>query len=186
MYARAVDDAAARIRDLRREEVSDLVLAALALVLAVAVTQIHPPLAIPLFLGGLVVGARGVRALWRRCELVERLATDHDAYVISEVRAFAARDATTERRHILAAAIRSRLSRPGPAFGEAAREELEALASELDDGELELDPASAVICARLLDDFSESRLLDPALPPVELRCRVRQIRSGFRRRQAAA
>lgn len=76
MYARVVD------------EFEGLGLAALALGLAVAGTQIRPSLALPLFLGALAVGILGVRALWRRWELVEGL-EESDAYVISEVRTFA-------------------------------------------------------------------------------------------------
>jgi hypothetical protein len=183
MYARAVDDAAARLRDLRREEWEDLGLGALALGLAVAATQVLPSLAVPLFLGGLAVGARGVRALWHRWTLVERLACDRDAYVISEVRVYAGREATRERRNTLAVLIRHRLEQPGPVFEariSAAAEDLEALVSELDDPELELDPVCAVACARLVSDLEESPLLNPALPPEDLRSHVRQIRAGFR------
>ena len=64
MYARAVDDAAARLRDLRREEWSDLGLAGLALAIALGATEVYPDLAFPLFVGGVVVGARGIRAFW--------------------------------------------------------------------------------------------------------------------------
>ena len=183
MYARAVDDAATRLRDLRREEWEDLGLAALALGLAVAATEIRPSFALPLFIGGLAVGASGVRALWRRWDLVERLAGESDAYVISEVLTYASREATMERRQSLAALIRSRPTQPGLVFeprASAAAEELEALACELDDDELELDPACAVVCLRLLTDLAGSPLLNPAQPPEELRSRVRQIRSGFR------
>ena len=91
MHARAVDDAATRLRDLRREEWEDLSLAALAIALALAATWARPALALPLFLGGLAVGALGLRALWRRWDLVDRLAGERDAHVISEVRAYAAR-----------------------------------------------------------------------------------------------
>ena len=66
-----------------------------------------------------------------------------------------------------------------------AAEELEALACELEDEELALDPACAVACMRLLSDVSESPLLNPALPPELLRSRVRQIRSGFEAGRAA-
>ena len=183
MYARAVEDASVRLRDLRHEEWADLGLAALALGLAVAATQVRPALAVPLFLGGLTVGAFGVRALWRRWNLLEHLSGERDAYVISEVLAFASREATMERRHSYAALIRSRLTQPGRGFEAgiiASAEELEALASELDDGELALDPACAVACMRLLSDVVESPLLNPALPPENVRSRVRQIRSGFR------
>ena len=186
MYARAVDDASARLRELRHEEWEDLGLAALALGVAVAATQVRPGLAVPLFLGGLAVGALGVRALWRHWDLLERLARDPDAYVISEVLTFASREATMERRQSFAALIRSRLRAPVEARIIAAAEELEALACELDDGELTLDPACAVACTRLLSDLAESPLLNPALPPEELCSRVRQIRSGFTPHRPAA
>jgi len=182
MYARAVEDACTRLRELRQEEWQDLALAALALGFALAATQVRPAFAMPLFLGGAVVGAVGVRALWRRWDLLERLAADRDAHVISEVRAYASREATMERRRSFAASIRSRRAQPGPAFEARIRsvaEELEALVSELEDGELAFDPACAVACARLVSDPAESPLLNPALPPEELRSRVHQIRSGF-------
>jgi hypothetical protein len=51
---------------------------------------------------------------------------------------------------------------------------LEVLAAELDDTGLELDPACAVACARLLDD-EESLLRDGA----SMRARVEGIRAGF-------
>jgi hypothetical protein len=181
MYARAVDDAASRLRALRHQEREDLGVASLSLVLAVVAAEARPALAVPLFLGGLVVGALGVRAMWRRWDLVERLSGDRDAYVIPEVLAYAMREAEIERRQSFAALIRSRLQ-PGhvtDARVVAAADELEALASELDDGTLALDPAAAVACMRLLTDFSDSPLLNPELPPEDLRARVRQIRSGL-------
>ena len=182
MYARAVDDAAARLRTLRQEEYEALGLSALALVLAVVAAELLPALALPLFLGGLAVGALGMRALWRRWDLVERLSGDRDAYVIAEVRAYAAREAVLARRQSFAALIRSRLPQPGlvsDARVVAAADELVALACELDDSTLALDPAAAVACMRLLTDLCDSPLLNPALPPEDLRSRVRQIRSGF-------
>jgi hypothetical protein len=175
MYARAVEDAEVRIRELRREEYRDLGLAAVSLV--------HPPLALPLLVGGLAVGILGLRALWRRWDLLERLAGDHDAYVITEVLEHAAREATPERRRVYAAAIRSRLNEASLLSRgriTAVARQLEALASELGDDKLELDPAAAVACARLLEDYAESPLLNPDLPPDELRSRVCQIRAGFR------
>jgi hypothetical protein len=186
MYARAVDDAAARLRALRQEELGDLGLAALALALACAATQVRPVLAVPLFLGGLAVAVLGIRALWLHWDLVERLAGERDAYVIPEVMTYASREATMERRHNFAALIRNQLQQPGFPVVEriaAAADELEALAFELDDAALELDPASAVACMRLLSDVVESPLLNSAPPPEELRSRVRQIRSGFNPRR---
>jgi hypothetical protein len=181
MYARAVDDAAARLRELRQEEWGDFGLAAFALGLAVAGTQARPTLAMPLFLAGLTVAALGVRALWREWDLLDRLAGERDAHVIPEVLAYAAREATTERRQTFAALIRARQQQPADVFdarGVSVREELEALASELEDRELSLDPACAVACMRLLTD-AESPFFRPEAED-DLRSRVRQVRSGFR------
>jgi hypothetical protein len=189
MYARAVDDAATRLRELRREEWGDLGLAAIVLGLAATATQVRPSLAVPLLLGGIAMWALGLRALWRRWDLVERLAGERDAYVISEVLAYASREATMERRENLAGLIRSTARQPGSrieAQVRAAAEELEALACELDDPGLALDPACAVACARLVGDVAASPLLNPALPPKQLRSVVLQIRSGFRPRRLAA
>jgi hypothetical protein len=189
MYARAVDDAAAQLQNLRRVGWQDLALAAVTLILAVVVTQIHPPLALPLLLGGVTVGGLGIQALWRRWDIVERLSGERDAYVIAEVLAFASREATMERRHGYAESIRSVLEQPESDFdarSSAARQELDALASELDDGGLELDPACAVACARLLRVAQSPLLLTPAQPPEELCTRIRQIRFGFHPRRLAA
>lgn len=185
MYARAVDDAAARLRDLRREGWADLGLAVLVLGLAVGATQVRPTLALPLFLGGVFALALGVRALWRRWELVERLAGERDAFAISEVLEYASRETRMERRRSFAAVIRSTLNPPALAADRrllGLADELEELASELEDDDLTLDPASAVACHRLLSDPA-SPLFDPAVPPRELRSRIRQIRSGFQPRR---
>jgi hypothetical protein len=125
-----------------------------------------------------------LRALWRRWELLERLAAEPDAYVIAEVLARARREATMGRRHGLAARLRLVLAEPVPACRSrtfSLADELEALASELDDDTLALDPASAVACARLLGDPAESPLLNPSLPPDRLRWCVSRVRSGFTR-----
>jgi len=182
MYARSVDDAAEHLRELRHEEWGDLGLGVLALCLAAVAAETRPELALPLFVGGVVVWALGVRALWRRWDLVDRLAGDEDAYVISEVRAYASREATIDRRRSFAALIRGSVREPGASPDprtEAAVEEFRALASELEDENLALNPAAAVACLRLLSDLDESPLLNPELPAEDLRARVRQIRSGF-------
>jgi hypothetical protein len=182
MYARAVDDAAERLRTLRQEECGNLGLAALTLALAVAVTQVHPQLALPLFLGGLAVGAIGLRAVVLRWDLLERLAGEKDALVIPEVLAYASREATLDRRRTFAAMLRRDLREPwraGDARLVAVADELEALACELEDDALLLDPVAAVACVRLLSDIPSSPLLNPAAPVAELRSRILQIRSGF-------
>jgi hypothetical protein len=182
VYARAIDQADARLRELRQEGCGELALAATALVSSVVATELIPAFAPPLFIAGVVVGMLGVRAMWRRWDLLERLAGDRDAHVISDVRAFASREATMERRHSFAALVRGTLreaSRANDARLLAVADDLEALASELEDDDLTLEPASAVACTRLLSDFPGSPLLDQTLPTEDLRSRVWQIRSSF-------
>ena len=180
MYARAVEEGAAKLRALRHEKWEDLGLGAVAIALAVAATQVWPELALPLFIGGVAVGAKGVRAAWRRWDLVDRLADKVDAYVIPEVLAYASRHASMERRRTFANFVRSRLLASDVRIA-AVAQELEALATELEDDSLDLDPAAAVATMRLLSE-PESPLLDRAAATEELRCRVRRIRSGFKPR----
>jgi hypothetical protein len=184
MYARAVDDGAAELRALRHEEWEDLCLGAVAVAFAVAATKVLPELALPLFVGGIIVGARGVRAAWRRWDLVDRLANHIDAYVIPEVLAYASRHASMERRRTFASFLRSRLLTSDPRIAAAAHD-LEALVAELEDDSLALHPVAAVATMRLLSE-PESPLLDHAAPGDELRSRVLQIRSGFKPRSLPA
>jgi hypothetical protein len=177
MHARAVDEGAARLRTLRHEQWEDLGLGAAAIALAVGATHVQPQLAVPLFVGGLAVGVKGVRAAWRRWDLVDRLAGDGDAHVLPEVLAYASRQASMDRRRTFASLLRSRLL-TGDARIAAVAQELEELAVELEDDSLALDPVAAIASMRLLSD-PESPLLDRAAPAEELRSRVRQIRAGF-------
>ena len=182
MYARAVDDASARLQELRYEEWQELALAVTALGLALLATQIRPGLAMPLFLGGVVIGSRGVLALWRRWDLVDRLADQRDAYVIPEVRDYARRDAGMERRRRSAELIRTWLGEgelPRDSRIEAAAGALEALARELEDVDVVFDPACAVACRRLLTDRSVSPLFDETVPREDIHSWIVRIRDGF-------
>jgi hypothetical protein len=99
---------------------------------------------------GEFVPSLGVRALWRHWDLLDRLAGEHDAYVIPQVLAHATRAATPARRHGLASMIRSSLRKAELAREArvvAVAEELEALASELDEKKIEsaVDQAIATL-----------------------------------------
>jgi hypothetical protein len=188
VYARVVDENALRLRELRHEEWGDTLLTVFVLGLAVAASQTQSVLATPLvvaFIGAVVLA---LRAFWRRWELLDRLLLDRDAYAIPEVRARAEHIASTKNRGALASSIRSLLQgswlTPTGHVGVLA-DELTALASELDDAQLELDPHCAVLCDRLLTEGSESPLLNPAWPVEEAVARVRRIRGGFASRLAA-
>ena len=186
MNARAVEAAEMRLRELHRDEWHDLGLAGSALGLAFAATEYMPSLTLPLFIGGIGLGVLGIRALWRHWDLVDRLADEPDAYAIAEVLAYAARETTMERRQRCAALIRNRLE-PTPMSGSQvvndAAAELAALAAELEDEELELSPACAVACSRLVSEPIQSPLLNSALPRDGLRSMAQRIRAGFTRRQ---
>ena len=93
MVARAVDDAAERLRTLRQEQWANFGVAAVVLTLALAATRVRPDLALPLFAAGIFVLVAGMRAAWRRWDLVDRLASDRDGRTIPEVRAYADRQA---------------------------------------------------------------------------------------------
>jgi hypothetical protein len=189
MYARDVEEATARLHELRLAEWEALGLAALAFGGALVATQFWRELAVPLFLGGLVVAALGIRALWRRWDVIDRLAGDRDAYVIPEVIAYASRETTMERRRSFAAIVRTTASAAGAneARSGAIAAELESLARELEDEGLELDRPSAVACFRLLCDGEGSPLLNPEAASVdELRAPILHIRSGFSTRRRAS
>jgi hypothetical protein len=183
MVARAVEDAGHRLQDLRREEWEDGAVAAAAFVLAVAASSLRPALALPLFFGGLVLAGRAVRAGWRRWDLVDRLLVERDAYVIPEVRVRAEREATMTNRRSLSRAIRAGLEVADNLRIAASADELAALAEALADPQLELDPACAAACSRLLTDEVTSLPVNSPLPAGEVRSRLVQIRSGFRPRE---
>ncbi len=185
MYPRAIDEAETRLHELRNEERYQLGLSALALGASLAMTAIHASAVLPLFFGGLAVGMLGMRTFWRHWDIVDRLADKRDAYVIPEVLAYAARDACMERRSTSAALVRSWLCTAATAGNSAVlaqAEELEALARELEDSELELDPACAVACRRFLTDGTVSPLFDEAPQREDLESWIVRIRGGFRPR----
>ena len=187
MYARAVDDAASHLRELEHTVREDLALAALTFGLAIVATRSWPALAMPLFLGGLGVGVLGLRAFVRRWNLLDSLADEGDAYLIPQVHRYASREASPDRRRLLASQLRAVLEQPR--LGQELRssglsEEIEELVIRLADDELVLEPRSAVVCKHLLSD-AESPLFDPSAHAAELRRQVRDVESGLRSRRPA-
>lgn len=91
MDARTLENSRARLAELRREEIEQLAVSAAALSVSLVLTGVYRPLVLPLFVAGVALGALAIRSLWRRWDLVDRLADDRDAHVISEVGAYAAR-----------------------------------------------------------------------------------------------
>jgi len=179
MHARAIDDAQVRLLDLRQDEVQDTTLAGVALSASLVSTVVCPPLVVPLFVGGLAMGMLGVLAIWRRWDLVDRLADDRDAYAIPQVREYAARDTRMARRVHFAALARSCTRTPDASIAEIA-DELEALARELEDTTLELDPAAALACRRLLTEPTASPLFGDPVVSQDIRSCISRIRAGFR------
>jgi hypothetical protein len=181
VYAWELEETDTRLRGLRHEEREDTGLAAVTFAAALVLSWLFPALALPLLVGALAVALLALRAFWRHWELVDRLLLERDAYRIREVRERAQRSSTIENRHSLARSIRSVLKEPGYASSavRAAAGELQALARDLDDPGLALDPACAVACERLLTDGGTSPLLNVALPADDTWARVRQIRAGF-------
>jgi hypothetical protein len=185
MIARAVEDAENRLRDLRHEAWDDGLLAVGAVGLALTATALRPDFAVPLFIGGMFLAFRAIVAEWRRWDLIDRLAGEHAAHVIPEVRARAERDAGMASRRSMSRAISWRLELGENPRIAAAADELAALANDLLDSRLDLDPACAAVCSRLLADDAASPLINPALPLEDLPSRVAQIRAGFHRRPEA-
>lgn len=91
MDVRTLDASRTRLAELRRVEIQQFTVSAVAMAASLVLTSAHRPLVLPLFLGGVAVGALAIRSLWRHWDLVDRLAEDRDAHVISEVAEYAAR-----------------------------------------------------------------------------------------------
>jgi hypothetical protein len=162
MDARAVDEAEARLQELRLEWWLDFGLAAVVFGFSLAATQILPQLALALFLAAVFAWAIGIRSLYRHWDLLDRLADERDAYVIAEVVSYASRHATLESRHSFAIMIRRA---PVSGLPPAVAAELEALTDELDDSAFALDPACAVACMRLLTEPSTTPMSTPCPHP---------------------
>lgn len=183
MNAEAIKQAERRLHELRLDEWADLGLAASAMGLALAASVLHPPFALPLLIGAIASAVLAGRAFFRRLELSDRLLLDGDAYAIPEIRRRGEDMASMENRQALARAVRARMT-PAPGYSSSPRvvataAELRALAAELDDEELSLDPVCAVRCHQLVNNYAESPLLNSLLPDEDIQVWIRRISLGF-------
>jgi len=183
MYARALQEAETELVERRHVEHYRIALSAVALTAALVATAFCQPLVLPLFAGGLAIGMLGVVAMWRHWDLLDRLADDPEAYAISEVRAYGAREARMDRRRFDAELIRAWTSSSDPRVADLL-DQLTDLADALENEELELDPATAMACRRLVSEPAVSPLLS-GTSREDLRSVVDGLLAGFRPRSPA-
>src|SRR5262245_3711743 len=172
MDARTIEETAARLRRLRHDEWERLGLAFVALPLAVVAAELHPPLAWPLLIGGIVLGGLGARDCWMRWAIVDDLALEADAYAIAEVRAKGEHAATPRSRAALVRDARRLPAEPDPEVAARVSElrpQLEQVAGVLERDDAALEPWAAAACERLLTDPVRSALLNPELPVSDAR-----------------
>jgi len=183
MYARQVEEQSTELDALRHDELELFALTVLCFGLALAAHG-RPTIALPLLAAGLGGAFLAVRAFWRRWDLLDRLLLERDAYMIDEVGRRARDIAELENRRALAASIIWRLEHASALRDPDGRlhviaPELAALALELADETLALDPLRAVECERLLTDCATSPLVDCAACVEDVVASVRRIRAGF-------
>lgn len=166
MTARQIDEAAAKLRELRALTIGDLALAGTAFALAIVASLISPSFALPLLVGALAVTVLGLRALLQHFFLVEDLAVEPDAYTIGDVRLYAARVASPEHRRVLAGSMRATLHNASP------QPDLQELIAALEDEKRAVDPFAVV---------SLERSLLASAPVDELRSRLRALLEGAER-----
>jgi hypothetical protein len=184
--ARRVERLGAELGELRALTLDHLAVAGTVAVAVIAATRLAPSLVLPLLVGGAASAAFATRAAVRRHRLIDELAVERDAYLISEVRCAALRAASRERRRRAAAVIRADLDASGVRSGpvEAHRAELEALVAALLDERLAFDPAAAVALDRMLGD-GVAPVIGAAEPVEDVRARLLRILNGFDDREAA-
>jgi hypothetical protein len=178
MYARALQEAETELVALHHDERARLASSAAALGASLVATAVYPALAVPLFVAGLAIGALAVSSIWHHWDLVDRLADDRDAHLIPEVRSYAARETQMDRRRAHAALVRAWASAPDERVADLVAE-LTDLADALEDEGLEVDPATAVACRRLVTEPLQSPLLDDRASCEDLRSTILRLRAGF-------
>ncbi|MFN8187015.1 MAG: hypothetical protein U0R69_08045 [Gaiellales bacterium] len=186
MTAREIDDAAERIRTLRRRTLEALALTAACLGLAGVALAFAPSLTLALAAGTAFELLVAATSFVSRRATLGRLALDPAAYEIEEVRCYGARLARPHEREILARGIQSMLKdalAPGSLYlGDRVvyyARELDALARDLLSPAVRIHPVSVARCRALLTEAAESPLYNPRLPAEDLAAVLRRIRAGM-------
>jgi hypothetical protein len=188
MIARAIEEAAATIRERRRRALESGGLAAVCALLAWLALESSSSLALALAVGAgfeilLVIGL-----FLARRGLISRLALEPDAYCIPEVKAYGETLTKPRQRAIVADGLRSMVRdalRPGvlylPDRVMRHARELESIARDFRSPGVRVHPASVARCRRLLTEAAESPLYNPRLTEEDLETILRRIRSGIKR-----
>ncbi len=183
--ARMVEQVQERLAELRRVGLEYLLAAGGLASLALAATHLRPDFVLPLAAGTVAGVAFGLRALTKRQDLIDLLASDRDAQAIPPIRAYAEQLSSRAQRRRVAAELRGLLLRaeqgelPFQCRIRACSGELRELADQLD-SDLDLDPTAAVECVRLVDDGMRSPLFGAETTAADLHSRLLRLLSGFR------
>jgi hypothetical protein len=186
MLARELQEASGDLRHSRRLATQAALLAAVTATGVVVAALAAPALVIPLAAGTGLELAVVCAARYTHRERVARLALEPAAYLLPEVERYGRRQVEPGQRARLSAWIReivAEASVPGNLYlaDRVARfaHELEALARDLVQPGVHVQPASVVACRRLLTHTVESPLYNPRLSSDELKLALRRIRAGI-------
>jgi hypothetical protein len=193
MHERALEEAAARVRQLRRRVHDAGVLALVAAVLAVVLAALSTTLAASFALAALIEGVVAASAMVRLRATLERLALIGPAYAIPEVNTYARKIAGVRGRRRTAEAFQRMLCQGDdhavlwlPERVHAVERELRTLAGALTAADVRLGLIGAVACRELVTNPVRSPLYNPELSVEELEARIHHITRAFGEGRRAA
>jgi hypothetical protein len=193
MHERALEEAAARVRQLRRRVRDAGVLALVAAVLALALTALSTPLAVSFAVAALIEGVVAAAAALRLRATLEMLALVGRAYAIPEVKMYAGKIAGVRGRRRTAEAFQRMLCQGDdqavlwlPERVHAVERELRTLADALTTADGRLGLIGAVACRQLVTNPVRSPLYNPELSVEELDARIHHITRAFGEDRRAA
>lgn len=190
MTAREVEAAKARLDRMAQRRHTWLLAGGVLVAAAAAGLFVAEWLAVGILAGGCCVASMGLLQSFLRHNLIQELAVEPQAYVLSDVRRFGAGLVLQARRRRLAASLDrviENAGQPGTYYltdrVEAYREQIRSLARAFRAPSCEVDPTSAAICLHLLTSAADSPLYNWQLPPESLGSALLRIRAGIRPRR---